>query len=152
MDALCIDQTPNPTPAQAAAKQQQLNIMHLIYSGAALTIYAVSGKDSKWGMLGVSRPRTPQTREVIDGHVLFTTPPEMKEEIDSSVWKTRAWTFQENTLGLRRLYISDTHFQMQCGNTTGPGMVSEAFDTAWDLRVTWSKYSTGTMSLKNPKV
>ena len=148
MDALCIDQTPNPTPAQAAAKLQQLNIMHLIYSGATLTIYSVSGKDSRSGMPGVSRPRIPQTREIINGHTLFTIPSEMKEEIDSSVWHTRGWTFQEKAMGKRQLFISDTHFQFQCGNTIGPSMVSEAFDTATETQFTWS---AGKLSLENPK-
>lgn len=154
VDALCIGQTPNPTPAQAAAKQQQLNMMNLIYSGAALTIYAVSGKDSTSGMLGVNRPRIPQTREVIDGHALFTTPPNLYEEIKSSVWRTRAWTLQEQLLGKRKLYISDTHFQMNCANSKGPDTTSEAFDTAKDLQFSSSKYLDGKMSLENwsPKV
>lgn len=104
--------------------------MHLIYSGAALTIYAVSGRNSASGMKGVSSPRIPQTQETIDSHALFTVPSDISQELDSSVWNTRAWTFQERVLGRRSLYITDTQYQFQCAATYGPNRPSEAFDTA----------------------
>ncbi|KAJ3578930.1 hypothetical protein NPX13_g1630 [Xylaria arbuscula] len=74
VDALCIDQRPTLTPDEARAKQEQLGIMHLIYKSAAITIVALSGDNSNWGLAGVSpaAKRPYQVQETIDGHDLVT--------------------------------------------------------------------------------
>jgi hypothetical protein len=90
--------------------------MGLIYHCAAITLVAVSGADSESGLCGVSppHPRTKQARETIDSHSFFTVPPNEAAEVFSSVWSTRAWTFQEFILSNRRLFFSPTQLIFAC--------------------------------------
>ncbi|KAJ3547000.1 hypothetical protein NM208_g1725 [Fusarium decemcellulare] len=143
VDALCIDQSPNPTPEQAAAKAKQLGLMHLIYYCATITIFAVAGPRSDYGIPGVSRPRARSTEEDIDGQTILAVPPHIMTEIQSSTWQTRAWTWQEDALSTRKLFLTETQYQLQCNETLGPSYHSEASDTVTDL--TWTRISGGKM-------
>ncbi|KAM5345055.1 hypothetical protein ACJ41O_010917 [Fusarium nematophilum] len=143
VDALCIDQSPNPTAEQAAAKAKQLQLMHLIYYCATITIFAVAGPRSDYGIPGVSRPRVASTQEVIDGQTIVAVPPQIMTEVQASVWQTRAWTWQEDTLSTRKLFLTETQYQLQCNETLGPSYYSEACDTVSDL--TWTQASGGKM-------
>ncbi|RKL29829.1 hypothetical protein BFJ70_g10474 [Fusarium oxysporum] len=62
-------------------------------------------------------------------------------EIKSSVWQTRAWTWQEDVLSTRKLYLTETQWILQCNETLGPSDYAEAHNTALDL--TWTKVSGG---------
>ncbi|KAK4171391.1 heterokaryon incompatibility protein-domain-containing protein [Triangularia setosa] len=114
VDALCIDQAPNPTPIQRAEKEKQLKIMDQIYSSATLTLVAVAGDSSNAGLPGVVRPRTRQVSETIAGHTFFTVPPTATTEINASNWSTRAWTLQEDLLSRRRLFFTSTQVEFGC--------------------------------------
>lgn len=128
IDALCIDQTPNPTPEQAAAKSAQLGMMNLIYASAVVTIVALAGKDANAGLPGISSTlrRPKQLQEVICGRRFFTVPPSFSAERDQSVWNTRAWTYQESFLSKRYLYFSQNQVHFTC-LSYGP---SESIDMA----------------------
>ncbi|KAK3359928.1 heterokaryon incompatibility protein-domain-containing protein [Lasiosphaeria hispida] len=128
VDAYCIDQSPNPTPEQAAEKQQQLNMMNLIYSGASITLVGLTGTSSNSGLPGVSPklPRQKQTTEVIEGCTLFTIPPSIDDETEVSIWNTRAWTLQESYLARRSLFFSDNQVRFLCAAST----VTESTDFA----------------------
>ncbi|EWZ97313.1 hypothetical protein NW765_004308 [Fusarium oxysporum] len=141
VDALCIDQSPSPTPEQAASKAKQLQLMHLIYYCATITIFAVAGPRSDYGIPGISKPRVGSTREHINGKELVVVPPQIMTEIKSSVWQTRAWTWQEDVLSTRKLYLTETQWILQCNETLGPSDYAEAHNTALDL--TWTKVSGG---------
>ncbi|KAF5614523.1 uncharacterized protein FTJAE_13721 [Fusarium tjaetaba] len=143
VDALCIDQSPNPTPEQAASKAKQLQVMHLIYYCATITIFAVAGPRSDYGIPGISKPRVGSTRERINGKDLVIVPPQIVSEIKSSVWQTRAWTWQEDVLSTRKLYLTETQWILQCNETLGPSDYAEAHDTAVNL--TWTTVSGGKM-------
>ncbi|KAF5963641.1 hypothetical protein FCOIX_13769 [Fusarium coicis] len=143
VDALCIDQSPNPTPEQAASKAKQLQLMHLIYYCATITIFAVAGPRSDYGIPGISKPRVGSTRERINGKDLVVVPPQIMSEIKSSVWQTRAWTWQEDVLSTRKLYLTETQWILQCNETLGPSDFAEAHDTAVGL--TWTTVSGGKM-------
>ncbi|KAI1029479.1 hypothetical protein LB504_010762 [Fusarium proliferatum] len=143
VDALCIDQSPNPTPEQAASKAKQLQLMHLIYYCATITIFAVAGPRSDYGIPGISKPRVGSTKELINGKELVVVPPQIMSEIKSSVWQTRAWTWQEDVLSTRKLYLTETQWILQCNETLGPSDYAEAHDTAVDL--TWTTVSGGKM-------
>ncbi|KAG5800686.1 hypothetical protein H9Q69_000245 [Fusarium xylarioides] len=143
VDALCIDQSPNPTPEQAASKAKQLQLMHLIYYCATITIFAVAGPRSDYGIPGISKPRVGSTRERINGKDLVVVPPQIMSEIKSSVWQTRAWTWQEDVLSTRKLYLTETQWILQCNETLGPSDYAEAHDTAVNL--TWTTVSGGKM-------
>ncbi|ENH63828.1 hypothetical protein FOC1_g10007965 [Fusarium oxysporum f. sp. cubense race 1] len=133
VDALCIDQSPSPTPEQAASKAKQLQLMHLIYYCATITIF----------IPGISKPRVGSTRERINGKELVVVPPQIMTEIKSSVWQTRAWTWQEDVLSTRKLYLTETQWILQCNETLGPSDYAEAQNAALDL--TWTKVSGGTI-------
>ncbi|KAI3575600.1 heterokaryon incompatibility protein-domain-containing protein [Fusarium oxysporum f. sp. albedinis] len=141
VDALCIDQSPSPTPEQAASKAKQLQLMHLIYYCATITIFAVAGPRSDYGIPGISKPRVGSTRERINGKELVVVPPQIMTEIKSSVWQTRAWTWQEDVLSTRKLYLTETQWILQCNETLGPSDYAEAHNAALDL--TWTKVSGG---------
>ncbi|KAM6523223.1 hypothetical protein FSOLCH5_003842 [Fusarium solani] len=141
VDALCIDQSLNPTPEQAAEKAKQLGLMHLIYYCATITIFAVAGPRSDYGIPGVSRPRVPSTEEVIDGKTILTVPPQIMAEVKNSVWQSRAWTWQEDALSTRKLFLTETQYQLQCNETLGCSYHSEAYDSVPDL--TWTHISGG---------
>lgn len=134
VDALCIDQGESLSAEKAAAKQEQLGLMHLIYRCATITIVALAGDNSDAGLAGVSHefPRIPQSREIIHGHDFFTVPPTIPIVLDTTVWQSRAWTLQEGFCTRRSLYLSETQAQFECGQLG----VSESEDLeTWPHRV-----------------
>ncbi|KAK1756643.1 heterokaryon incompatibility protein-domain-containing protein [Echria macrotheca] len=125
VDALCIDQSPNPTPEQLVAKQRQLQMMDRIYSSAELTIIAMAGSDSQAGLSGISRSRMSQLQEKVGEYALFTVPPAIPFERLVSIWASRAWTMQEEILSRRHLFFTDTQLEFQCSKARIP----ESLDT-----------------------
>ncbi|KAK5993738.1 hypothetical protein PT974_07175 [Cladobotryum mycophilum] len=126
VDALCIDQSRNPTPKQLAAKLEQLKIMDLIYAGAIVTIVALAGSNSNAGLVGVSSTfrRVKQVQEVVNGRTLLTVPPHLTAEMDVSIWNSRAWTLQEGILAKRYLYFTSNQLHFVCHY----GQLSESDD------------------------
>ncbi|KAF2735816.1 HET-domain-containing protein [Polyplosphaeria fusca] len=114
VDALCIDQSSNPTPAELQAKIEQLNMMATIYGCATVTIVALTGEDSNAGLSGVSLPRPVHMNEIVNGHRLFTIPPNIGSEIDRSKWSSRAWTLQEELISRRRLHFAESQVEFSC--------------------------------------
>ncbi|KAK3989770.1 hypothetical protein QBC44DRAFT_395833 [Cladorrhinum sp. PSN332] len=98
----------------AALKQQQLEMMDLIYQCATVVIVALARNDSNAGLPGVSNPRALQIEEAVGGHMLFTVPPDIMLKRSECIWETRAWTFQEAMLGRRYLHFSDNQLQFSC--------------------------------------
>ncbi|KAK0610144.1 heterokaryon incompatibility protein-domain-containing protein [Bombardia bombarda] len=136
VDALCIDQTPDPTPAQAAAKRAQLQMMDLIYGCAVLTLVAMAGDNSAAGLPGVSptSPRVRQAHEMIGGREFVTVPPTLDAEQDASTWDTRAWTLQERVLSTRKLYFTASQMHFTCGRVNiGEATDDDTSSTELDL-------------------
>jgi hypothetical protein len=71
VDALCIDQSPNPSPDVLENRIMQLNMMATIYGCATLTIVALTGANSNAGLSDISVSRPAQATETIDGEALF---------------------------------------------------------------------------------
>ena len=89
--------------------------MHLVYGQAALTIIAAAGKDSDYGLPGVSdRKRTVQGSLVVGDDVYIRTFPYMSVTIGASQWATRGWTLQEAVLSKQRLIFTDQQIAFQC--------------------------------------
>jgi len=114
VDALCIDQSLNPSPEVLKEKMQQRGMMATIYGSATLTIVALTGKNSNAGLAGVSVPRPHQISETIDGHKLFTVPQYISVDRKVSNWSTRAWTLQEELLSLRLLQFTESQVEFNC--------------------------------------
>jgi hypothetical protein len=114
VDALCIVHTrlsdANSCDTKLARK------MANIYSAARLTIVAAAGKDSWTGLPGLrngSRKIQQHVANLGNGTVA-TVLPGPGPAIESSVWNTRAWTFQESILSNRLLVFTDTHCFWSC--------------------------------------
>jgi hypothetical protein len=71
VDALCIDQSPNPSPDVLENRIMQLNMMATIYGCATLTIVTLTGANSNAGLSDISVSRPAQATETIDGEALF---------------------------------------------------------------------------------
>jgi len=114
VDALCILQD-RPTEA-ALCNTHLAQQMCDVYQGAYLTIVAAGGKDSWAGLPGLRSGTRKVRQHVLDikGTKIATLLPEPRRCISSSVWNTRAWTFQESVLSNRLLVFSDTQCLWRC--------------------------------------
>jgi hypothetical protein len=130
IDALCIVQDDKIQKARDIAN------MNVVYSKAFATIVAIHGTSADAGLPGV-RPKTrePQKVETLiikagsedldydpdssdDNNVainLVATPPELHLALESSLWDSRGWTFQERLLSRRCIYFSQNYLYFQCG-------------------------------------
>jgi hypothetical protein len=120
VDRYCIDQS------NAAERHHLIQNMDKIYRGADITIVAAAGTNPHYGLPGVSTtPRRPQPVLNTEQYrlVCVSNP---RVEIESSLWHTRGWTFQEMMLSLRLLVFTDSQIYFQC---TG-NCFSETID-AW---------------------
>jgi len=101
-------------------KSTQILHMTQIYGNAVATVAAAAGMDPTHGLPGVSanRPRTfgrqyvgrAGPRLLASGYIHNRH----KEAVSSSVWDTRAWTFQEVTLSSRIFFFSDLQVSFLC--------------------------------------
>ncbi|KZM25663.1 uncharacterized protein EKO05_0003242 [Ascochyta rabiei] len=106
VDRYCIDQVDDQI------KHQQIQQMWDIYASAHLTIIAANGDGPDQGLAGMSLPRSSSLlRDVsiqVQGLTLVPRYVRTTNEVGSSTWASRAWTFQENFASRRRLYFSDS--------------------------------------------
>lgn len=109
VDQCCIDQHDNED------KMAQIQNMDNIYQGAYLTIVAAAGKDSTYGLPGVSRrPRREQLYVNTGSYSLVGSLPTAHEVIRNSIWATRGWTYQETVLARRLLIFTDYLAHLVC--------------------------------------
>ena len=110
VDVYCVDQ-------HIAEKQkQQINHMGSIFQGAAVTIVALSGGSASAGLAGISRTTGPRP--------FFASPAKSgiaanlisgrEAIVNSSAWSTRAWTFQDELLSRRLLFLADQQYWLKC--------------------------------------
>jgi hypothetical protein len=81
--------------------------------GAKLTIIAASGSGPDHGLPGVSKPRAPRPTLRVGRHT-FVAVEHPRQDIESSKWSTRGWTYQEVLLSSRRLVFTDSQVYFQC--------------------------------------
>lgn len=98
--------------------------MDQIYANAFLTIIAAAGEDDQTGLPGVSIQRQPQ-QEV---NIQDTTILELRcwsglEDLYSSKWASRAWTYQEGYLSPRRLIFTTSQVTFLCNRMCAPESV-----------------------------
>ena len=111
VDYLCITQD------DPAAKQAQIQQMFNIYRAAYANIVALCGSHMDSGLTrapGSRRIAQPQLECKWSGHRLLGTMPNLSQEIEHSVWNTRAWTLQEGFLSSRNIYITDHQAHFEC--------------------------------------
>jgi hypothetical protein len=130
VDAVCIIQ------GTSGADWHQVRAMDKIYSLAEMTIVAATGPDANSGLPGInetprpdaihneSRPSTVSTR-----HDTSTCSPNFRSTIQSSIWNSRAWTFQEQMLSVRCLIFTEHQVYWQCRSCT----IEEEYGIVFEL-------------------
>lgn len=111
-DLYCINQT------DTAERQAQIRQMGHIYEGALVTICAISSSNSTAGIHGISKPWQPihqLTTQLESGFLQITGNLNFTNDIKESVWRTRAWTFQECKLAGRKLCFGAHGVFLWCG-------------------------------------
>lgn len=116
VDALCILQDDPEDKAKIISK------MGPIYGGASLTIVASANADPHEGLPGVGTTHRPVAQDVarIQGMTLAVAlhdPRQSVPDIDSSVWSSRAWTFQERALSARSVYFTRSQMVFKCAHS-----------------------------------
>ncbi|KAF5710362.1 hypothetical protein FMUND_9564 [Fusarium mundagurra] len=113
VDQLCIPQKPGSV-------DPEIHHMASIYSGAACTLVALSGtsfSDPLPGVRSGTRRPEPQHQATIDGLSLMTCYPSLFTEIESSVWFSRGWTFQEAAFSRRIFFFTTSQLFFLCRET-----------------------------------
>lgn len=91
-----------------------INQMNQVYSNASLTIIDASGGDAQSGLPGVSSlARRPQ-KWVHIGNTEILELPCGAQELRSSKWATRGWTYQEGHFAARRLVFTPSQVLFLC--------------------------------------
>jgi hypothetical protein len=108
VDRLCIVQDDEDIDVQ-------LNQMAAIYHWAALTLVAVAGDDATHGLPGVSYPRnSKQSTLKFTETVQVSGPiPGLGACLLESIWRERAWTYQEYVASTKLLLFSDHGLYLQ---------------------------------------
>ncbi|KAL5360838.1 heterokaryon incompatibility protein-domain-containing protein [Aspergillus floccosus] len=112
VDAVCIIQN------DADDKQAQIGAMYHIYAEAEVNIVAASGENAHSGLPGVSLPRQlPVSNSVTirKGVSVGIPQPPLQTTLQSSKWRTRAWTYQELILSRRTLFFTEMETFFYCG-------------------------------------
>lgn len=109
VDKVCIDQSDHND------KLHQIKQMDLIYTNSALTIIAAAGDGPAYGLPGVNGTRRrSQPRIRLGAHVLASTSPAGRYELEKSKWRSRGWTLQESALATRRLIFTESQVLYEC--------------------------------------
>ncbi|KAK0709357.1 heterokaryon incompatibility protein-domain-containing protein [Lasiosphaeria miniovina] len=129
IDALCILQDDDDDKAANIAQ------MGAIYSNAVVTIMASTNSGPAQGLPGVGdTPRShAQVVRRLQGITLaaaFHDPRLPYDDIEASVWNSRAWTFQERHLSQRAVYFTSCQMHFTCPHEsvfedTVPGLSAE---------------------------
>ncbi|GJC79125.1 hypothetical protein ColLi_01963 [Colletotrichum liriopes] len=113
VDALCILQD------EPEDKAKIISRMGPIYGGATMTIVASTNVDPHDGLagMGTAHRSVAQDAVKIQGMTLAVglhDPRQPIPDIESSVWDSRAWTFQERALSKRSVYFTRSQMVFKC--------------------------------------
>ncbi|RYP71488.1 hypothetical protein DL771_004743 [Monosporascus sp. 5C6A] len=112
VDTLCIMQD---DPVDVAT---QIAYMDNVYLRAAFTIVAAAGADCNAGLPGLRSERAPKPGMVmgqVDGVQMVGIHQSCGKLLESSVWNTRGWTFQEHVCSRKAFIFSDNLAFFVCG-------------------------------------
>jgi len=125
VDALCIIQDQDIADDESLRyiqeeRTQQISAMDWLYSTAIFTIVAADSESSMMGIAGVrEHTRSLKQDSVLVGKgIRLLTPVEVPEDLEESIWETRAWTLQEKLLSRRLLVFQDGHMVWHCRKAT----------------------------------
>jgi hypothetical protein len=109
--------------------------MDQIYRNAEATIVAMYGENDAAGLPGISRvSRKPQPEFPLTHGCLVSSCPPLATLIQTSIWATRGWTYQEARLSRRCLFFTEHQVYVTCLETTA----SEAVPSeSQSCRISW---------------
>ncbi|OCT46943.1 hypothetical protein CLCR_02228 [Cladophialophora carrionii] len=127
-DALCIIQD------DTVIRERDITRMDIVYKKAFANLVALSGTDANGGLPGATaNSRSPQRIEVLEitkgstdlalrdepgaeteAVCIVATPHPLSSAQTSSMWNTRGWILQEQTLARRNIYFSSSYVYFQC--------------------------------------
>jgi hypothetical protein len=124
--------------------------MHSIYSGAYVTLIALSGRSATAGLprLEESKVMFPQLSCSIDGKRLVGLMPTLSQQIWTTPWGKRAWAFQEALLSPRSLHLSDHQLYFECNGMQCCESLNDSRSWAHHLRVEASPAKGGWLASK----
>jgi hypothetical protein len=114
VDCLCIVQD------DLEEKMRLIHGMGQVYENASLTIFAVSGSNADHGLAGITarkdlpRERVCSIDTKTDTLTLSLRRLSLRVQIEKSHWNTRGWTYQEQALSGRRLYLTEEEAFFVC--------------------------------------
>ena len=110
-DAVCINQH------DKKEKEEQLPLMDYIYEQAFVTIVAL-GRHANIGLPGVEGgpKRSPQLVVEFGPVRLLSRCPTLESQIESSVWSSRGWTYQEGVFSRRCIFFSQHQVYFHCNS------------------------------------
>lgn len=117
IDSLCIEQDSTHDTVT------QIELMHVIYAQASLTIVAAVGDSAQHSILHIDPNQLQSRYHTVGGGTglrFCLDRPEFKEVVASSTWATRGWTLQELTCSDRFIFFTPerTYFSCALGNWT----------------------------------
>lgn len=111
IDRYCIPQTDS-----SITKKLLIRNMDKIYSNSKVTIIAATSTCPSDGLAGITKPRVVEQQSLkLNSIRLLQWTNNVREEVQSSVWNTRGWTYQEGLLARRRLVFTEKQCYFQCG-------------------------------------
>ncbi|OJJ37834.1 hypothetical protein ASPWEDRAFT_39573 [Aspergillus wentii DTO 134E9] len=135
VDQLCIDQN------KASEIQEQINQMDCIYHHAKCTLVALEGEDSKYGLPGVTAPRSwRNSLAEIVGLGFSNQAPSLTRNITRSKWWSRGWTLQEGFYSSELLFFTkygvyNSHFSSDKINSEA--MCDYDYPIIWNSSYYW---------------
>jgi hypothetical protein len=114
VDKLCICQD------DSGSKEMQIASMNIVYAQAAMTLVALEGSDASYGLPGVQPYPMPRHQPLERVHQLrmLTVLPEISVLEKESVWRSRAWTYQEEQFSRRILFFTKYQVYFRCQRST----------------------------------
>jgi heterokaryon incompatibility protein (HET) len=111
VDSPCISQ-------DSHRKHDQIKSMESVYRGACMTIVAAAGSHAEHGLPCYREEPLSfkQCRTIVQGLELSNVSPDFEFSVESSVWNTRAWTFQERLLSQRLIIFTKNQIYLQCSH------------------------------------
>lgn len=137
IDSLCIIQD------DPKSKATQLVAMDEIYRSSIMTIAAISGQDSNATLPGVGGRNAIQIIETIGNVNFITGLNRFRLFFDRCKWNTRAWTYQEQLLSPRLLFMTPEQVFLKTKNlnfqedTVGLTKQSQPYTTDMTVSENW---------------
>ncbi|KFY47484.1 hypothetical protein V495_01922 [Pseudogymnoascus sp. VKM F-4514 (FW-929)] len=115
IDSICILQDDD------LDKSTQVQHMDAIFTRSSFTIVAANGGNANTGLTGLQgapRDVTQHTATYSNELSLLSLIHNLDDTVDTSIWNSRCWTYQERVLSRRMLVFTKDSIYFDCGHVT----------------------------------